>query len=448
MWRRQSCRRSGLAAGKIAGATQRLLLAALILAALRCATNAPPPGPTTIGVEAQGDDRYLIDPRIGFDRPAPPKVDTRFEGAWHAFQVGDNAGARMVFDQIRKTHPEYLPATLGLAAIDIRDGHFDRATTAVERAQAKVSSYTAADVYAAEIAARQGQLKRAFDLYSKLAAQAAIPDVVKDRYADVRERYFEELSANARSATGPDANGLLQEALTINPSARDLRMQLVRNLLAQKNFDEARTTLDPLVNTEADKTDVQEALAEIEVGHGQYEQAIQRYELLARREHDPRFAARLNELKQRWNEENMPPQFRKAMEDEVATRADLAVLLYWKLASIRFAQNVGAPPIAIDVENATGREEIVRAIALGILQVDPVTRRVGPNAPITAAALTRYASRVLVAGGASCARGAPDAHATLAACNVPDVTTTLAPDEPVSGRVVSDVVDALDRALR
>ncbi|HEX3582363.1 MAG TPA: tetratricopeptide repeat protein, partial [Thermoanaerobaculia bacterium] len=361
---------------------------------------------------------------------------------------GDNAGARMIFDQIRKAHPEYLPATLGVAAIDIRDGHFDRAAMAVERAQTKVSSYTAAEVYAAEIAVRQNQLKRAFDLYTQLSTEIAVPDIVKERYGDIRDRYFEEVSANARAATGPDANRLLREALTINPSARDLRIQLVRNLLAQKNWDEARTTLDPLVNTEADKTDVQESLAEIEVGRGQYEQAIQRYERLAKRERDPRFANRLNELKQRWNEENMPPQFRKAIESEVATRADLAVLLYWKLASVRFAQNLGTPPIATDVENATGREEIVRAIALGILQVDPVTRRVGPNSPVSASGLTRYAARVLVGRGAGCARGTTDAHSTVAACNVSDVATTLSPDSPVSGHVVSDVIDEIGRALR
>ncbi|HEX7190513.1 MAG TPA: tetratricopeptide repeat protein, partial [Thermoanaerobaculia bacterium] len=357
--------------------TNLLILAALVAAALRCAT-APPPSGAPPSLEARGEDRYLIDPRIGFDNPAPAKVETRFESAWRAFQAGDNAGARMVFDQIRKAHPDYLPAILGIAAIDIRDGHFDRATIAVERAQSKVTSYTAAEVYAAEIAARQGQLKRAFDLYSQLATQITVPDIAKDRYADIRERYFEELSANASAATGPDANRLLREALAINPAARDLRMQLVRNLLTLKNWDEASTTLDPLVNTEADKSDVQEALAEIEIGRGQYEQAIQRYERLAKREREPRYAKRLNELKQRWTEENMPTQFRKAIESEAVTRADLAVLLYWKLASVRFAQNVGTPPIAIDVENATGREEIVRAIALGILQVDPVTRRVSP----------------------------------------------------------------------
>jgi len=423
--------------------TKLLFLAAIVFAALRCATSSAPATAPVLS----GDDRYLIDPRIGFGRPAPPKVETRFENAWRAFEAGDNAGARMIFDQIRKVHPDYLPASLAVAAIDIRDGRFDRARAIIDRVTAKISSYTAADVYTAEIAARQNQLRLANELYSKLAEQVAIPDIVKDRAADIRERYFEELSASARAATGPDANRQLREALTINPSARDLRMQLVRNLLAQKSWDEARTTLDPLVNTEADKSDVQESLAEIEVGRGQFEQAITRYERLTKRERNPRYEQRLNQLKQQWTEANMPPQFRKAIEGEVATRADLAVLLYWKLATVRFAQNVGTPPIAIDIENATGREEIVRAIALGIFQVDPVTRRVNPGSPVTAASLTRFAARVLTSRGASCARNATDAHAIVAACHVSDVATTLPADEPVSGRVVSDVVDEIERAL-
>src|SRR5437762_8009107 len=101
----------------------------------------------------------------------------------------------------------------------------------------------------------------------------------------------------------------------------------------------------------------------------------------------------------------MPPQFQRAAETEELTRADFAVLLYWKVASIRFAQNLGTPPIAVDIFDVLGREEIIRAIALGILQVDPVTRRVGPNTPLTASALTRIAARVLNVRGAACAHG-------------------------------------------
>src|ERR1051326_4967581 len=144
---------------------------------MRCGTTAPPSGgPPAIPETVRGEDRYLIDPRIGFDQPAPAKTETRFASAWRAFEAGDNAGARMLFDQIRKAHPDCLPATLGIAAIDIRDGRFDRATMAVERAQTKMSSYTAAEVYAAEIAARQNQLKRSEEHTSELQSHSFISD--------------------------------------------------------------------------------------------------------------------------------------------------------------------------------------------------------------------------------------------------------------------------------
>lgn len=420
------------------------VLVATALVALRCASTAPAPAPAA--AQSQGDDRYLIDPRIGYDKPAPPKLDARFQQAWTAFVAGDSATARTRFDEIRKAAPDYLPATLGLAAIDIRDGRFDHARTLVDRAMSKVSEYTAAQVYDAEIVTRQNNVRRANELYSALAARPAIPDVVKERATDVRQRYFEEVSASARAATGPEANRLLAEALTINPAARDLRIQLVHNFIAQKRYDDARNALDPLVGSEADRADVQEALAEIEVGRGQYEQAITRYQRLIGR--NPQYAARLDEIKEEWSAANMPAQFRKALESESITRADLAVLLYWKVASIRFAQNLGTPPIAIDIENVTGREEVVRAIAIGMLQVDPITRRVAPNAAVTASALTRYSARVLANRGASCARGTNDAAKIVAACNVTDLTATLPGDSPVRGRDASRVIGEIDKALR
>lgn len=423
------------------------LLLAAALVALRCASTAPAPAPAA-PQQSQGDDRFLIDPRIGFDRPAPPKLDAQFEQAWSAFVAGDNATARARFDEIRKSNPDYTPAALGIAAIDIRDGRYEHARPIVDRALSKVSEYTAAQIYDAELETRQNHLARANQLYSALATRSAIPEVVKERAGEVHQRYVEEFSATARAATGSEADRLLAEALALNPAARDLRMQLVHNLLTEKRYDEARTALDPLVGTEADRADVQESLAEIEVGRGNYEQAITRYQRLASREHDPRYARRLDEIKEEWSAANMPPQFRRALESPAITRADLAVLLYWKVASIRFAQNLGAPPIATDLENVTGREEVVRAIAIGMLQVDPVTRRVGPNATVTASALTRYAARVLANRAASCARGTTDAARIAAACNVTDLAATEPPDTPVSGRQASSVIDEIDRAVR
>jgi len=57
--------------------TNLLFVAALAIATLRCGTTTPPSSAPP-ALEARGEDRSLIDPRIGFDRPAPAKVETRF----------------------------------------------------------------------------------------------------------------------------------------------------------------------------------------------------------------------------------------------------------------------------------------------------------------------------------------------------------------------------------
>ena len=109
----------------------------------------------------------------------------------------------------------------------------------------------------------------------------------------------------------------------------------------------------------------------------------------------------------------MPPQFQNALATNALTRGDFAVLTYWLVPAVRFAQNVGTPPIAIDLSDVPGREEIVRAIALGLLQVDPVTRRVGPSIPVNEAQLERLAGRVLLLRGATCARNVPACRRVL-----------------------------------
>lgn len=428
---------------------RNLLLAfAAALLATRCATTPPP------AIVLQGDDRFLVDPRLGFT-PVAEKLDRRLDRAWQSFTSGDLATARNSFADLRAKQPEYLPAALGMAAIDIREGNFDRAWQVVERATSRLPDYTAARIYEAEIAARQHRLRRAHELYAVIVDKPGAPAVAKDRLNEVRRQLFEELVASATSAPDAESVRLLREALALDPSARAARLLLVSRLTAAKKWEEARLVLIPLTNsTDVDRTDVQAALAEIEIGHGQYEQAIVRYERLARREQDPRYAKRLEEVKEEWTAANMPPRYREALESEAISRDDFAVLLFWKVASIRFAQDLGSPTIAVDISHVPGRDEIIRAIAAGVLTVDPVTRRVNPNATVTAAAFSRYAARVLLLRGASCARKAPNgggelghSQAILAACGVSDPSISLPADAPISGRIAANVLNQIDIAL-
>jgi len=412
-----------------------------IIAASCTPVDVPPPA-----VTPQGDDRYLLDPRTGDSSAIAPQVARRFDTAWRYVLSGNTTEARRRLDEVLKTNPDYVPALLAEAALEIKAGRLDAAGVSVATTLERSPDSVAARFYEAEIAFRDGKTRVAYDLFRAVAMRPDAPPIVNERVAQLQETIFNELFAAAQTARDAEAVRLLREALALNAGATEARILLARKLVEQRQFDEARKELDPLLNTVADRAEIQEMLAEIEVGRGRYQEAIVRLDRLARRTKDPRYERRLEEIKQEWSSANMPSHFRTALESTALTRAELATLLYWTVPSIRFAQNLGAPPIAVDIEEVQGRDEMIRAIALGLYDVDPVTRRVGPFRQVTAGRLSTLLARVLMLRGATCARGLTH-DKVLAACGVTDPLATYPPDALVTGRDAQRALDQIAKKL-
>lgn len=432
---------------------KRALFLAALLTAAAC-TQAPPPKPVPEPVKSTtGDARYLVDPRTGYDKTLPPALDRRFTEAWQLILAGDFAGGRKRLEEIRAKEPTFAPVRLAEAAIDLLEGRVEQARAAAERILTR-NPYLAAEVFDAELLIAEKKTKRAYEAYRQIAVRPNAPPTAAERVTQLGRELFDQLYAAAQAAPDAEAIRLLREALAISPEAKAPRILLVQKLIAAKQFEEARRTIDPILNTDADRNDVQEALAEIEIGSGLYQQAIVRYERLARKTNDARYTARLEQIKEQFAHANMPPQYERALENQAITRADLAVLMYWEVVPIRFSQNLGVPPIATDIGEIPGRDELIRAIALGIYQVDPVTRRVSPHSPVTQGSLARIAARVLMLRGAACAKSAPGdptelgrAQKILAACRIDDPSLA-SPDVPANGRDAARVMDAVDKALK
>jgi Tfp pilus assembly protein PilF len=373
-------------------------------------------------------------------------VERRFAAAWRQFVAGDIAQARRRMSDLVSKNPEYQPAQLALAAIDIREGNLSIANATVSRLLQQRPHWTAARVYLGEIAIAQNRTRDAYEIYRSLASAPDAPPTAIERLELLEQRLFEELYTAAQTAPDTESIRLLGEALTFNPASIEARVLLARRLVAQRSWDEARAALDPVIGSEQpERDDVEELLAEIDAGRGRFQDAITRYERLSRRTRDPRYTRRLEDIKEQWNAANMPLQFQAALESDAITRGDFAVLLYWKVPSVRFAQNLPTPPIAIDID-VLGREEIIRAIAVGLYDVDPVTRRVNPSRLITAASLSRLAARILSLRGATCARGVP-VDRVLEACGVSDPIASLEPDSPVTGRDAVALLNRIDAKL-
>ena len=426
-----------------------LFVAALLIAAACTPRPAPVPAPQPV-TSPTGDMRYLADPRSGWDKPLPPALDKRFTEAWQLILAGDFAGGRRRLEEIRAKEPNFPPLRVAEASIDLAEDRVADARAALERVLVR-NPYFAAEVLDAEILVAEKKTRRAYEAYRDIAKRPNAPPTAAERVQQLGRELFDQLYAAAQSAPDAEAIRLLREALAISPEAQAPRLLLAQKLIAAHEYAEARQVINPIAS---DRPEVQEALGEIEVGEGFFQGAIDRYERLVRETKNPKYAARLEEIKQQFAHANMPPQYRRALENAAITRADLAVLMYWDVTSIRFAQDLRTPPIATDIGEIPGRDELIRAMALGIYQVDPVTRRVSPHGAVTNGSLARIAARVLVLRGAACAKSAGSdptelgrAQKILAACGVDDPSLA-SPDVPASGKDAERVMDGVDKAIK
>src|SRR3954465_6785295 len=225
--------------------TSILFIAAIAIAAASCA---PAPAPAVAPAAPQGNDRFLIDPRTGYDAPPAPANAKRFDDAWRAILAGDYTTARKKLDDIHAKEPGYAPVQLAEAAIDLRQGKTDAARPIVERVLSKRPRYTAAEVYAAEIAIAEKRTREAYDVYRVLASHPGAPSFADERIAELRTTLFDQLYNASLAAPDDEAIRLLRDALSINPTASAARVLLVQKLVGQHKYDEARTELEPILS--------------------------------------------------------------------------------------------------------------------------------------------------------------------------------------------------------
>ena len=258
---------------------------------------------------------------------------------------------------------------------------------------------------------------------------------------------FNELYAAAQTAPDAEAVRLLREALAVNAGATERAHPAGAASSSRKDSSTKRAKSSIRCSTPSPTAPrSRKCWPRSKSDAGAIRKRSSAYDRLARRTKDPRYERRLEEIKQEWSAANMPSHFRTALESPALTRAELATLLYWTVPSVRFAQNLGAPPIAVDIEEVQGRDEMIRAIALGVFDVDPVTRRVSPFRQVTADRLSALLARVLMVRGATCARGLTQ-DKVLAACGVTDPLNIYSADALVTGRDAQKSLDQIAKKL-
>ena len=429
--------------------TRRELLAgaALLVAALNlagCAATRPPaPQPPSTA-----DSAFLLPAATGNPLTVDPQREARLDAAQQALVArGDVATAESTAKALLAEDPGLHAAQVLLAQARFVVGDLEGAAAILRPVAAELPGYVACQALLGAVEERRGNLPEAFEAYRAAAEVPAAAQRASELLAPATAALGKQVvDAAAKSRTevaaaglerlrtwAPDAEPTLEAERAVARARGDRQAELV----ALRRLGERRPT-DLALRAD---------LARLEAEAGDPAVAIRILDDLLKR--DPGNAAlhgELDDARFRWRLQLLPASVREATSRPQVTRADLALLLFWLVPDVRYGHPTSAH-IATDVLDHPAREEIVRVVNLGLLDVDDTVHRFAPERGATRGDALTALTRILVRHQARCAAvgsGAPDPCGSAAGCGILASSAECLPATPLSG---ADAVRFIRRTL-
>jgi hypothetical protein len=370
---------------------------------LACSTAEKPPPQTPARVEFEplavspGDRSFLVDPLEGYARAGESALENRVRSVWRRLLAeGDKTGAAIQVAEMLAAEPDFAPARVLAAQVDFADGEDRKVVDRLLPVGDAQANYTAAQLLLGRAAERLGDVALAYSSFRAIAARSA---VALKRAGELHPRAMEIIGNRLRDAV---AQGRVDEAehhlallrawapsevLTLDGAARVAIAKGDRpaELAAVKELAQRRPADRPLLERRAD--------LELEVGDpGAGLKIFQ--DLASRSPEDAGLAAKVERAKFRWRLSQLPQAVQRIAIQPEIDKADLAILLYWLVPDVRNSRPTGGR-IATDILDHAGREEIVRVVNLGLMDVDSTLHRFFPGSPARRSYVLRVLQRVV-----------------------------------------------------
>jgi hypothetical protein len=399
---------------------------------------------------------YFLEPLEGYPGAVDPEVRDRLHAAWAALvEEGDAAAARDALRELAAGGAGLPPAEVLAAEVDFAGGDLAAVVRRLVAVGDATPTYTASQLLLGRAAELAGDVPLAYAAYRAVASRSRLAfqrtgELHPRALEIVGNRLHEALKAGRLDEAGrhldllrawaPDETSTLDAARAVALARGDLAAELA----AVKRLSERR----------AGDTALLERRAELELSVGDPGAGLKIVEGLAERHpQDPALAEKLAAAKFHWRLSLLPQAVRDIGARPDLTRADLAVLLFWLVPQVRYAKP-SEGRIATDVLDHPQRDEIVRVVNLGLLDLDETLHRFSPGAPARRAAALRAMERLLQRfGAAAClADGAANPQPSQSpACDLAARCGLLAADDdcrPADPLAGSEAVEMIRQTLK
>lgn len=428
------------------------LLAVVLLSGC---TSSVDKAPATLAVPAE-DRPFLISPVAGYPLEIDADVADRLASANRSLLTGSaDAGRTLsVAGGMLDSSPGLHGALVLAAQADFVRRDYESAAARVRPVVEELPGYLAARLVEGRAQEKLGDLVAAYEAYRAVETRNS---AAAERATDLRPRATQILGRRVQDAL---AKGKLDDAMSglerLKVWAPDETPTLQATAAVAAALDDPATELEAVRELSTRYPDDRGLLArraDLEIEAGDAGTGLRMLEDLADRyPDDAALAERLNRAQFRWRLQLLPTEAQRLAELQQLDRADFAVLLFWLFPEVRYGQ-ANRARIANDILDHTQREQIVRVINLGLMDVDPSLHHFEPYRPVTRyevlagllSVLARRQPPLTCLGTVGQQLSSVSSACTVASrCGLVSQRAECLPGSPVSG---AEAVDVASRAL-
>jgi tetratricopeptide (TPR) repeat protein len=380
---------------RFAGASRALgyLAFSVAVTLARCASAPPAAAPRAA---------FPLDPTLELAGPFEESVAR----GWRALSAGDPRTALRAFGET-PGGPSARAAAVGeveaLVALDRADDALARCDALLSGGEPTTPLLTACG----EANARAKRPAPAYELYARAASRSPKIASVAARAAELRDGaaagMLDEAEAHAAAGRRDEARRDTTRALALAPRSAALLVRVGDVACALGEREEALGSYREALEAGGLDPDTRARIGSVALESGDPGLAVSIFEGLAAE--DARFRDRAAEARLEFRIANWPDAERSAARARRLTRANAASLVWWMFPEVREAR-VTSSVVATDLLERRDSRAMMRAVSLGLLEVDPETHRARPDAPLTRPAAARLLVRL--AGSLGSPRARPE----------------------------------------
>jgi tetratricopeptide (TPR) repeat protein len=215
--------------------------------------------------------------------------------------------------------------------------------------------------------------EEAFIIYSRLLTKYPENAWVKVRYEYIKsvqtQYYLKQAELYKNQNENPAYIEALKKAIQYSPNITDIKMELADFLNTQEQFESAAKYYEMVLENLSNNAEVMVKLAKVYEGMKKFDASVMIYKkILEQKPGDLDILNKINDLKIKFYDWNLPVKFKNIFFKEEITREELAALLGYYFEKWLEPR----PPVIItDIGGSFAKEYIIKICTLDIMKLRP-----------------------------------------------------------------------------